>query len=67
MDYAETRELIRLRHQLRSLLVDRPSGAGAAARGILQRIEALVAGDVDEAAAVAPEIARWQISLSLPT
>jgi hypothetical protein len=35
----------------------------AAARAILTRIEALVAADAEEAAAVGPEIARWQVSL----
>lgn len=64
MDYAAARELVRLRHELRRLVVERPTGADAAARTILARIEALVAADAEEAAVVTPEIARWQISLS---
>jgi hypothetical protein len=64
MDYAAARELVRLRHELRRLVVERPPGADAAARTILARIEALVATDVEEAAVVAPEIARWQVSLA---
>jgi hypothetical protein len=65
MDYADTRELIRLRHELRSLLVDRSAAATGAARSVLARIAALVATDAEEAATVGPEIARWQVSLSL--
>jgi hypothetical protein len=65
MDYAAARELIRLRHELRRLVVDRPEGADTAARAILTRIEALVAADAEEAAAVTPELARWQVSLSI--
>ena len=64
MDYAAARELVRLRHELRRLVVERPAGADAAARTILARIEVLVATDVEEAAVVAPEIARWQVSLA---
>jgi hypothetical protein len=63
MDYAAARELVRLRHELRRLVVERPEGVDAAARTILARIEALVAADAEEAAVVTPEIARWQISL----
>ena len=65
MDYVAARELVRLRHELRRLLVERPAGAEAAARLILARIEELVAADTEEAAALAPEIARWHVSLSV--
>jgi hypothetical protein len=64
MDYAAARQLVRLRYELRRLVVERPTGADAAARLILARIEALVAADAEEAAAVAPELARWQVSLN---
>ena len=64
MDYAAARELVRLRYELRRLVVERPEGADAAARTILARIETLVAADAEEAAHVAPELARWQISLA---
>ncbi len=65
MDYAETRELVRIRHELRRLLRERPAGADEDARGLIQRIESLVAADVEEAKVVVPELARWQVSLSL--
>jgi hypothetical protein len=64
MDYAAARELVRLRHELRRLVVERPADADTAARAILTRIEALVAADAEEAAAVVPELARWQVSLA---
>jgi hypothetical protein len=63
MDYAETRELVRIRHELRRLLAERPVGADAAARVLIARIEALIARDTEEAAVVRPELARWQVSL----
>ena len=44
MDYAETRELVRIRHELRRLLAERPSGADVTARTLIARIETLVAG-----------------------
>jgi hypothetical protein len=67
MDYAEMRELVRLRHELRRLLAERPSGAeaDAAARTLLGRIASLVAADEEESAAVGPELARWQVSLAV--
>ena len=65
MDWSETRELVRLRYELRRLMVERPPGADDAARALLRRIEALVANDSDEAAAVRPEITRWQICLAV--
>jgi hypothetical protein len=65
MDYAETRELVRLRYELRRLMVDRSAAGALAARAALARIQALIAGDAEEAATIGQEIARWQISLSL--
>jgi len=65
MDYAETRELVRLRYELRRLMVDRTAEGALAARAALARIQALIAGDAEEAATVEQEIARWQVSLSL--
>ena len=66
MDYAQTRELVRLRYELRSLLADRhgPVDAGAA-RDLIRRIEALVEADAEEAKVVVPELARWKFSLAL--
>ncbi len=63
MDYASTRELVRLRHELRRLVVERPAGAHEAARGILARLAELVAADEHEAALAAPDLKRWSASL----
>jgi hypothetical protein len=66
MDYAEMRELVRLRYELRRLLAERPGSIDAgAARALIARIETLVAADAEEAAVVVPELARWQVSLAL--
>jgi hypothetical protein len=66
MDYAQTRELVRLRYELRRLLAEHSGPADtAAARDLIRRIEALVAADAEEAKVVVPELARWQISLAL--
>ena len=65
MSYAETRELVRLRYELRRLLAERPPGADDEARKLITRIEALVAADTEESAVVVPELARWAVSLSL--
>ena len=56
----EAREMIRLRHELRRLLVERRLDE---ARDALVRLEALVAADEEEEAAWKPEIARWRASL----
>ena len=66
MSYAEMRELVRLRYELRRLLAERPPGADAEARKLITRIEELVAADTEEAAVVVPELARWAISLAAP-
>jgi hypothetical protein len=63
MDFAQAREMVRLRHELRRLLVDRRPDE---ARAVLGRLEALAAADAEEAAGIQPEIARWQICLELP-
>lgn len=65
MDYAGTRELVRLRYELRRLMVDRTADTTLEARATLARIEALIASDAEEAASLGPELARWQLSLSL--
>jgi len=67
MSYAETRELVRLRYELRRLLAERPPGADAEARTLIARLEELIAADTDEAAVVVPELARWAVSLALST
>lgn len=65
MSYAETRELVRLRYELRRLLAERPPGADDEARKLIGRIEQLVVADTDEAAVVVPELARWAVSLAV--
>lgn len=65
MSYAETRELVRLRYELRRLLAERPPDADDEARKLIARLEQIVAADTDEAAVVVPELARWAVSLSL--
>ena len=62
MNFVDAREMIRLRHQLRRLLVDRRPDE---ARAVLARLEALAASEPDEATALRPELARWQTSLDL--
>jgi hypothetical protein len=61
MDFAETRALVRLRHEVRRLLAD---GRGADARELLRRMRALVEADPVEAADVEPELERWEFRLS---
>jgi hypothetical protein len=65
MSYAEMRELVRLRYELRRLLAERPPGADDDARKLIGRIEQLVAADTEEASVVVPELARWAVSLAL--
>ena len=65
MSYAETRELVRLRYELRRLLAERPLSAEDDARKLIARIEEIVAADTEEKAVVVPELARWAVSLAL--
>jgi hypothetical protein len=62
MDFAQTREMIRLRYELRQLLADRRSDE---ARELLTRLAELAQADADEATAIRPEIARWETSFAL--
>ena len=58
MEYTEQRELVRIRHELRSLAMtgeDRDTAAS-----LLDRMRRLVARDAAEEAAVKPEVQRWQ-------
>jgi hypothetical protein len=66
MDYAQTRELVRLRYELRRLLAEGPGRVDVeAARALIRRIGTLVAEDAEEAKVVVPELARWQVSLEI--
>ena len=66
MDYAQTRELVRLRYELRRVLAERPGHIDReAAYDLIRRIEALVSADEEEAKAVEAELARWELSLTV--
>ena len=66
MDYAQTRELVRLRYELRRVLAERPRPVNReAAYDLIRRIEALVSADEEEAKAVEAELARWELSLTV--
>jgi hypothetical protein len=62
MNFAQAREMVRLRHELRHLLVER---RGDEARALLVRLAELAEADAEEAEAIRPEIARWETSLAL--
>jgi hypothetical protein len=58
MEYTELRELVRIRHELRSLAMNGEDRDTAAS--LLDRMRRLAAGDAAEDAAVQPEVRRWQ-------
>jgi hypothetical protein len=63
MEYRELRELVRIRHELRSLAMtgeDRDTAAS-----LLDRMRLLAARDAREVAAVEPEVQRWQFVFGL--
>jgi hypothetical protein len=63
MEYRELRELVRIRHDLRSLAMtgeDRDTAAS-----LLARMRVLAACDAIEGAAVEPELRRWQFVFGL--
>jgi hypothetical protein len=62
MDFLHEREMVRLRHELRRLMVERRLDE---ARAVLTRLEQLARLDAEEEVALRPEIARWQASLEL--
>ena len=62
MDFVQEREMVRLRHELRQLMVERRLEE---ARAVLIRLEALATMDAEEALSMRPEIIRWQTSLSV--
>jgi hypothetical protein len=57
MEYRDVRELVRIRHELRNLAVDRDRQEAAT---LLDRMCALVSRDAVESAALQPEVQRWQ-------
>jgi hypothetical protein len=60
MDFAHEREMVRLRHELRRLMVERRTEE---ARDVLARLEVLAREDAEESTAIEPELARWEVSL----
>jgi hypothetical protein len=60
MDFAEVRQLIRLRYEVRRLVAE---GRGAEARPLLDRMLSLAARDAAELAAIMPELDRWESTL----
>jgi hypothetical protein len=62
MDFMTTRELIRVRYELRSLLA---TNRREEARPWLERLRALAAADEDDRRALEPEIARWECGFAL--
>ena len=63
MEYRELRELVRIRHQLRSLAMSGEDRDTAAS--LLHRMRLLAARDATEGAAVEPEVQRWQFVFGL--
>jgi hypothetical protein len=63
MEYQELRELVRIRHELRSLASRGDSRDTAAS--LLDRMRLLAARDAAEDAAVQPEVRRWQFVFGL--
>ena len=62
MEYREVRELVRIRHELRTLAT---RGDRDTAAPLLDRMRVLVARDAVENAAVEPEVSRWQFVFRL--
>jgi hypothetical protein len=63
MEYREIRELVRIRHELRSL----ETGAGEVAAPLLERMRTLASRDAAESAAVQTELRRWQSVFRIET
>jgi hypothetical protein len=64
MEYIEQRELVRIRHELRSLAMTRVDRDVAVS--LLDRMRHLAARDAVEEAAVRPEVQRWQCVFGIP-
>ena len=64
MEYTDIRELVRIRHTLRTLAAGGDRGLAAS---LLDRMRALGSRDAEENAAVQPEVQRWQFVFRLET
>lgn len=62
MDYAQVRELIRIRHDLRRATAE---GRREEARALLERLRAVSQHDPVEAAAVQTELIRWESTIGV--
>jgi hypothetical protein len=62
MDFAQAREIVRVRHELRRLIAE---GRRHEARPLLERLKRLAERDARESEAVRPELARWELSLEI--
>jgi hypothetical protein len=60
MDFRQTREMIRVRYELRTLLAQ---NRRKEALPYLERLRELAADDEEERATLEPEIARWECRL----
>jgi hypothetical protein len=61
MDFKQTRELVRIRYELRALLAE---NRRKEARPYLERLRQLAASDDGERPSLEPEIARWETRLT---
>jgi hypothetical protein len=62
MEFARERELVRLRYELRRLLVD---GRRDEAPPLLDRLRQIASGDDGELPALRREISRWESTFDL--
>jgi hypothetical protein len=61
MDFKQTREMVKIRYELRDLLAQ---NRRKEARPYLERLRQLAAANDDERGSLEPEIARWEHRLS---
>lgn len=64
MEYRDVRELVRIRHELRTLVERGDRGTAAS---LLERMSTLAARDAAEQAAVQTEMRRWRFVFGLET
>jgi transposase-like protein len=64
MEYRELQEVVRIRHQLRTLAAERDRSLAAT---LLHRMQVLAARDAHDGASLATEVQRWQFVFGLAT
>jgi hypothetical protein len=62
MEYKDVRELVRIRHELRTLA---SHGDRLSAAGLMERMGTLASRDAEESAAVETELQRWRFVFGL--